>query len=70
MSQLSVLFYGRMKREGITQKELSSAMSASPNTVRKWLNHPETMPLVTLLELCRCIGVRQYELFAAIKKES
>lgn len=67
---LSVLVCGRMKQNGITQKELSTAMNASPNTLRKWLNHPETMPLVTLLELCRCIGVRQYELFAAIKKES
>ena len=67
---LSVLVCGRMKQNGITQKELSSAMNASPNTVRKWLKSPETMPLITLLELCRRIGVRQYELFAAIKKES
>lgn len=67
---LSVLICGRMKRDGITRKMISSAMSASPNTVRKWLNKPEEMPLVTLLELCRCVGIRQRELWAAIERSS
>lgn len=70
MSALSVLFYGRMKREGITTKQLSETMSASTNTVRKWLNNPEEMPLGVLLLMAKAIGIRRRELWAAIERSA
>ena len=60
--------YGRMKREKVTNKQIAATMRVSTNTVRKWLTAPEKMPLITLLEMSKVIGIRKRELLAAIER--
>ena len=57
-----------MKRERVTNKQIAATMRVSTNTVRKWLTAPEKMPLVTLLEMSKVIGIRKRELLSAIER--
>ena len=41
ISSISVLFYGRMKQQGVTATQIAAITGASRNTVRKWLDTPE-----------------------------
>ena len=68
MSSISVLFYGRMKTQGVTATQIAQITGASRNTVRKWLDTPERMPLATMLQIADIIGIRKHEIAVAIER--
>lgn len=68
MSSLSTLFYGRMKKSGVSGTQIAQITGASRNTVRKWLNAPEAMPLTTMLQIADILGIHKRELVTAIEQ--
>lgn len=62
-SNLSALFYGRMKQNKTTVTQIALATGLSRQTVTKYLDNPETASLKTLLTVADIIGLRRRELF-------
>lgn len=67
-SNLSALFYGRMKQTKTTATQIALATGLSRQTVAKYLDAPETASLKTLLTVADFIGLRRRELFGKIEQ--
>lgn len=67
-SNLSALFYGRMKQNKTTVTQIALATGLSRQTVTKYLGAPETASLKTLLAVADTIGIRRRELFGKIEQ--
>lgn len=62
-SDLSALFYGRMKQSKTTVTQIAEMTGTSRQTVTRWLNNPENASLKTLLTVSDIVGIRRRELF-------
>lgn len=56
-SALSALFYGELKRREVKCYEIEVKLGVSPNTLRKWLQHPEDAPLKRLIQIAKILGI-------------
>ena len=67
-SELSGYLFGEMKRHDIKSYELEAKLGVSANTLRKWLRHPESATLATLLQIAKYLGISGHELCAVIER--
>ena len=67
-SELSVLFYGMMKQNGVRCYEIEQKLGAAPATVRKWLRHPEEAPLGKLILLCKMLGISRSKFLLTVER--
>ena len=56
-SELSRLIYGEMKAQRVKCYAMEAAFGVSPNTLRKWLQHPEDAGMDKVKQIAQFLGI-------------
>lgn len=66
-SPLSKLFYGEMGAARVKCYEMESRLGCSPQTLRRWLQHPEQAGMDKVMQIAKCLGISKSRVCEAWK---